>query len=255
MLELVHSRTLEEETPVPAPILTARGVSYDAGGRRLVSDVTANIRPGRRTMVMGANGAGKSLFLRLMHGLIQPADGEVLWQGRPLDRAARRAQAMVFQRPVMLRRTVLGNLRFALGVRGIRGSERSLRVAEALDRARLTDMAYRPARVLSGGEQQRLAIARALATAPEVLFLDEPTASLDPASTHAVEELVNAAHAAGVAIVMITHDAGQARRLGDDVIFMHNGRVAESGPAARVLDAPRSEAARAWLDGRLCLSD
>ena len=100
-----------------------------------------------------------------------------------------------------------------------------------------------------------LAIARALSTAPEVLFLDEPTASLDPASTHAVEELVNAAHAAGVAIVMITHDAGQARRLGDDVIFMHNGRIAEYGPAGRVLDMPRSEAAKAWLDGRLCLSD
>ncbi len=255
MLELVQPRAETEDMPLPEPVLTARGVSYDAGGRRLVSGVTAGIRPGRRTLVMGANGAGKSLFLRLLHGLIQPAEGEVLWHGRPLDRAARRAQAMVFQRPVMLRRSVLGNLRFALGVRGIRGSERAHRVAEALERARLTDLANRPARVLSGGEQQRLAIARALSTAPEVLFLDEPTASLDPASTHAVEELVNAAHAAGVAIVMITHDAGQARRLGDDVIFMHNGRIAEYGPAGRVLDMPRSEAAKAWLDGRLCLSD
>ena len=232
-------------------LIETRGLRFSMRGQRLIDGVDLQIGQGRRTVVMGANGAGKSLLLRLLHGLLRPDAGEVLWNGRPLDRAGREAQAMVFQRPVMLRRSVLGNLRFALAVRGVRGAERRAREAEALRRARLTNLARRPARVLSGGEQQRLAIARALACDPEVLFLDEPTSSLDPASTQAVEDLIAGAHATGVTIVLVTHDPGQARRIGDDVVFMHDGRVSEAGPAARVLDAPRSEAARAWLEGRL----
>ena len=241
-------------TDVPAaPILQARGICFDAGGKRLIDRIDAEIRPHRRTVIMGANGTGKSLLLRLLHGLIRPTAGEVLWQGRPLDRVGRRGQAMVFQRPVMLRRSVLANLRFALAVRGVGGSERAAREAQAFERARLLDLANRPARVLSAGEQQRLAVARALACTPRVLFLDEPTASLDPASTHAIEQLIGEAHGTGVTIVLVTHDVGQARRIGDDVIFLHAGRVVETGRAQDVLDAPRSEAASAWLEGRLHL--
>ena len=237
----------------PTPLLRARGLCFDAGGKRLVDCVDAEFRPHRRTVIMGANGTGKSLLLRLLHGLIRPTAGEVLWQGRSLDRAGRRAQAMVFQRPVMLRRSVLANLRFALAVRGVGGTERTAREAKAVERARLGDLANRPARVLSGGEQQRLAIARALIFAPRVLFLDEPTASLDPASTHAIEQQIREAHESGVTVVLVTHDLGQARRLGDDLIFLHAGRVVEAGPVTDVLDAPRSEAARAWVEGRLHL--
>ena len=235
------------------PLLQARGLCFDAGGKRLIDRIDADIRPHRRTVIMGANGTGKSLLLRLLHGLIQPSSGEVLWQGRRLDRAGRRGQSMVFQRPVLLRRSVLANLRFALSVRGISEPERAAREAKAMERARLGDLARRPARVLSGGEQQRLAVARALACEPRVLFLDEATASLDPASTHAIEELVREAHESGVTIVLVTHDIGQARRLGEDIIFLHAGRVVEAGPVSEVLAAPRSEAARAWLGGRLHL--
>ena len=247
---------VETATPAeasPAPLLEARGLCFEAGGRRLVDRIDAGIRPRRRTVIMGANGSGKSLLLRLLHGLLRPSAGEVLWRGRPLDREGRRAQAMVFQRPVMLRRSARANLRFALSVRGIGGSERAAREAEAIDGARLRDLADRPARVLSGGEQQRLAVARALACAPRVLFLDEPTASLDPASTHAIEELIRRAHESGVTVVLVTQDRGQARRLGDDLLFLHAGRIVESGRVSEVLDAPRSEAARAWLEGRLYL--
>ena len=239
--------------PSPEALLQARGLCFDVGAKRLIDGIDVDIRSGRRTIIMGANGTGKSLLLRLLHGLIRPTSGKVLWRGRPLDRRGRHAQAMVFQRPVMLRRSVLANLRFALAVRGFSGSERSAREVEAMERARLDDLATRPARVLSAGEQQRLAIARALACAPRVLLLDEPTASLDPASTHAVEQLIREAHADGVTVVLATHDAGQARRLGDDLIFMHAGRVVEFGSASRVLDAPRSAAARAWREGRLYL--
>ena len=236
-----------------AQLLHARGLCFDAGGKRLIHRVDAEFRPHRRTVIMGANGTGKSLLLRLLHGLIRPTAGEVLWQGRPLDRAGRHGQAMVFQRPVVLRRSVLANLRFALAVRGVGGAERTARETEAIERARLGRLANQPARVLSGGEQQRLAIARALACEPRVLFLDEPTASLDPASTHAIERQIRDAHEGGVTIVLVTHDVGQARRLGDDLIFLHAGRVIETGPVSDVLDEPRSEATRAWVEGRLYL--
>ncbi|MBF2759039.1 MAG: ATP-binding cassette domain-containing protein [Ectothiorhodospiraceae bacterium AqS1] len=235
--------------------METRGLCFEAAGKRLLRDIDIDLRSGRRTVIMGANGAGKSLLLRLLHGLVRPTAGQALWQGRPLDRAARRLQAMVFQRPVMLRRSVRGNLRFALAVRGIRGIERAEREAKALARARLEDQADRPARLLSGGEQQRLSLARALSISPQMLFLDEPMASLDPASTHAVESLIEQAHAEGVAIVLVTHDKGQARRLGDDLIFLHAGKVAEAGPVSQRLDAPRSPAMRAWNEGRLYLED
>ena len=248
----VPASPLQGEGPCGA-LLRARGLRFDGGGKRLIDGIDIDIRPRTRTVIMGANGAGKSLLLRLLHGLIRPTAGEVLWNGRALDRDGRRDQAMVFQRPVLLRRSVLGNLRFALAVRGLAGPERKAREAEAMERSRLGDLANRPARVLSGGEQQRLAVVRALACAPRVLFLDEPTASLDPGSTHAIERLVAEAHESGVAIVLVTHDIGQARRLGDDLVFLHGGRVVETGRAADVLDAPRSEAARAWLQGRLYL--
>ncbi len=243
---------IRAESAVAAqPLLEARGVGFSAGGQPLIHGIDLGIEPGRRTLVMGANGSGKSLLLRLLHGLLTPSSGQVLWRGHAPDRGARRAQAMVFQRPVMLRRSVLANLNFALKVHGMAGRARAARVQEALDMARLSDLASHPARVLSGGEQQRLAVARALMCEPDLLFLDEPTSSLDPASTQMIEDLVNAAHARGVTIVMVTHDLGQARRMGDEVIFLHAGRVAERGPLHQVLGAPRSEAARAWTQGRL----
>lgn len=248
--------THEIEEPAPAtrlapPLLEARALCFASGQRRLLHHVDITVRPGRRTVLMGPNGAGKSLLLRCLHGLLRPGGGTVLWRGAPLDRAGRCAQAMVLQRPVMLRRSVGANLRFALAGRGLARAERRARAQAALETARLGHLARRPARTLSGGEQQRLAIARALSLKPELLLLDEPTASLDPASTLAVETLINAAHAEGVAILLVTHDAGQARRLGDEIVFLQGGRVVETGAAEQVLNAPRTDAARAWLAGRI----
>jgi len=253
MLEMAPQMEMSREDGAgPAPsLIGARGLGYEVGGSALIQGVDLGIEAGRRTVVMGANGAGKSLLLRLLHGLIAPTSGDVLWKGCGLDAAARRGQAMVFQRPILLRRSVLANLDFALRVRGLRGAARRKRAGAALAMARLEGLAGRPARVLSGGEQQRLAVARAIACEPELLFLDEPTASLDPASTLAIETLIHEAQAAGVTTLMVTHDRAQARRLGDEVVFMAGGRIVETGPIDRVLETPRSEAARAWLDGRL----
>jgi tungstate transport system ATP-binding protein len=239
------------KAPRGAPLLAAQDLCFDARGQRLIDEINLEIAPLRSTIIMGANGSGKSLLLRLLHGLIPPAAGKISWRGAALDRFAQREQAMVFQRPVMLRRSVAANLRFALSAHRVPRAERREREAEMLALTQLDHLKDRPARVLSGGEQQRLAMARAMICAPRLLFLDEPTASLDPASTLAIEDLISKARAKGTTIVMVTHDTGQARRLGDDLIFLSGGKVAETGSVARTLDNPRSEAAQAWVGGRL----
>ena len=225
----------------------AEGLCYQRGGRRLIDGLSFTIREGPRTVLLGPNGAGKSLTLRLLHGLLRPSAGRVAWQGGE----PRRRQAMVFQRPVMLRRSAAANIDFALGLRGLGPQDRRRRRDEALERTGLAKLAASPARALSVGEQQRLALARAWAVQPQVLFLDEPTASLDPAATRAVEAIVADIRESGTKIVMTTHDLGQARRLADEVLFLHNGRLIETAPAEAFFDAPRSPEADAFLKGEL----
>jgi tungstate transport system ATP-binding protein len=232
-------------------VLRAESVFLRLGRKPVLNGISLDVRQGRCLVIMGANGAGKSQLLRVLNGLAVPDTGTVLYQGRELDRAARNRQAMVFQRPVLLRRSVAGNLRFALTVRSLSRQDRTKRVDEALKMARLQNRADRPARTLSGGEQQRLAIARALIGRPDLLLLDEPTASLDPSSTRAVEEMIAAARLAGVTVVLVTHDAGQARRVADDVAFVQAGRLVANGDAHEMLGNHAPEPVRAWLEGRL----
>jgi tungstate transport system ATP-binding protein len=225
--------------------LRVAGVSFAAGGRAIIDGVSLDIEAGPSTIILGANGAGKSVLMRLMHGLLQPSAGRVEWRAE----GARRHQAMVFQRPVMLRRSALANVIYPLEFAGVR---RAAKVAmEALEEVGLAHVAHRPARVLSGGEQQRLALARAWALHPEVLFLDEPTANLDPGATREIENIIKAFDAAGTKIVMSTHSLGQARRLGDEVIFLHQGRVAERAPIEKFFPQPASPEAAAFVKGEL----
>ncbi|HEV2430292.1 MAG TPA: ATP-binding cassette domain-containing protein [Burkholderiales bacterium] len=206
----------------------------------IIKPLSLDIEAGPSTVILGANGAGKSVLMRLMHGLLLPTSGTILW-------SARGRQAMVFQRPVMLRRSALANVAYALRVAGRDESP----AMEALEEVGLAHVAHRPARVLSGGEQQRLALARAWALHPEVLFLDEPTASLDPSATREIETVIRAFDAAGTKIVMATHNLGQARRLGDDVIYVHQGRVVERAPADRFFSQPATAEAAAFIKGEL----
>lgn len=236
----------------PRPLLPVRAAALGlrTGSRTLLEGIDLTLRAGQITVVLGANGAGKSLFVRLLHGLLVPTAGAVLWNDAPLDMATRKRQAMVFQKPVLLRRSVAANIDFVLGARGARNAARR---DAMLAEVGLLEQAAQPARLLSGGEQQRLALARALATAPDVLFLDEPTASLDPASVLGIEKRVLAAHHAGTKIIFITHDVVQARRLADDVVFLHGGRLLEHAPAERFFARPASEAAQDYLSGRIAV--
>ena len=225
-------------------LLAARDLVVVLGRVRALDGLSLDLMPGRRTVILGPNGAGKSVLLRTLHGLIAPSAGTLTW-ARPLR------QAMVFQRPVMLRRSAIDNVTYALAVNGIPKAERATQAAQALEKVGLAPIADRPARVLSGGEQQRLALARAWALGPEILFLDEPTASLDPGASAEVERVISAIAAEETRIVMTTHHLGQARRLADEIVFLHAGRIVERTPVADFFRQPASQEAAAFLKGEM----
>jgi tungstate transport system ATP-binding protein len=227
--------------------LRLEGVSFAAAGRTIIPPLDLTLEAGASTIILGANGAGKSVLMRLMHGLLAPSTGRVAWNAD----GPRRRQAMVFQRPVMLRRSALANVVYALDAAGVPVGQQARLAREALQEVGLSHVAGRAARVLSGGEQQRLALARAWALHPEVLFLDEPTANLDPGATREIEAIIKAFDVAGTKIVMSTHNLGQARRLGDEVIFLHQGRVAERAPIEKFFPRPASPEAAAFIKGEL----
>ncbi|MDH4149346.1 MAG: phosphate ABC transporter ATP-binding protein [Betaproteobacteria bacterium] len=225
-------------------------LSYAVGDTRIIRGISARIEAGPRTVILGPNGAGKSVLMRLCHGLLIPTGGRITWHGAR-NGDVRRHQAMVFQRPVMLRRSALANVVYGLELAGKSRRESGLRAMDVLEVVGLAPYATRPARVLSGGEQQRLALARAWALGPEVLFLDEPTANLDPSATHDIENIINAIHASGTKVIMTTHNLGQARRLGDEILFMSNGRLMEHTPIDRFFREPASAEAAAFIKGEL----
>jgi tungstate transport system ATP-binding protein len=242
--------TMDMRAPMSLLPLRLTGVVFAVGVRRIIDQVSLTIEAGPRTVIVGPNGAGKSVLLRLCHGLLQPSEGSIQWSSTEVPGAPRR-QAMVFQRPILLRRSALANVAYALGVAGVPRGARIARARGALRKVGLESQAAHPARVLSGGEQQRLALARAWALQPEIIFLDEPTASLDPGATHEVENVIQAMVEAGTKIVLVTHNFGQARRMGDEILFLHQGRMAERASADTFFRDPQSAEARRFLEGEL----
>ncbi|WP_449285423.1 ABC transporter ATP-binding protein [Marinobacter sp. PE14] len=242
-LNVPLSNSIELSAP---PSLRFESVEFNPFGHRLFGPCSFTLDGPGPTLVMGPNGAGKSLMLRLAHGLLTPTEGAVTWSGTSAPR-----QAMVFQTPVLLRRSALANLRHALAVNNVPRKLRTELALEALARFGLSSCADTPARVLSGGEKQRLALARAWSLAPAVLFLDEPTSALDPAAIKAVEVAVQEFHKQGTRVVMTTHDLHQARRLAGDVLFLSEGKVQEHTSADIFFRAPASRQAQAYLNGEL----
>ncbi len=200
--------------------------------------------------VLGPNGAGKSLFLSLCHGTLEGAVGQVLWDGTQAEQS-RKQRGFMAQQVAVLRRSVFENVAFALQAQGVTRRERAQRVTESLGQARLTDKAATPAAALSGGEQRRMALARALVGAPKLVLMDEPSAGLDPAASKELEMMVRRTVDAGVPVLMVMHDIGQARRLADHVLFFSGGQLVEKGPAPEFFENPKSATARAYLAGRL----
>ena len=231
----------------PGMLVEIRDLAFEGRGHRALDGVSLSLARGS-TAILGANGAGKSVLLRLMHGLLVPSAGTVAWQGAP-------RAAMVFQKPVLLRRSALDNVIYGLELSAAHRDEPFAhlreRAALALRRVGLAHLAQRPGRVLSGGEQQRIALARAWALEPDVLLLDEPTASLDPAAVRAVEEIIGEIASGGTSIVMTTHHRGLARRFADSVVFLEAGRVAEHTPVEEFFAQARSPGGQAYLQGEV----
>lgn len=223
-------------------------ISFAVGATGILHSIDMKLAPGSPTVLMGPNGCGKTTLLKLAMGLIAPTRGAITFGDGAAPAGSR---AIVFQKPVMLRRTTAANIAYALSAAGKSANEPNVR--RLLDLAHIGSLALRPARRLSGGEQQRLALARALACEPQVLFLDEPTSSLDPASTKLVEDVIARVSASGVKVVLATHDLGQARRLAGDVVFLAKGRMMEHTAADRFFVDPASEEARRFLAGDLVI--
>lgn len=226
-------------------------VSMRLGSTTILDRISLTFAPGAPTLLLGPNGAGKTTLLRLAMGLLRPSSGCVTWGGQAQSDPTRRS--IVFQRPVMLRRSAAANVRYALCAAGSERCARTVRTNELLALVGLLAIGQRPARKLSGGEQQRLALARALAKEPRVLFLDEPTASLDPAATKSVEDLVRDVSACGIKIVMSTHDLGAAKRLGGDIVLMHRGCIVETAEVTTFFEHPKTPEARRFISGELLI--
>ena len=227
--------------------ISFESVTVSAGAVTILDHVTLTLACGPPTVVIGPNGSGKTTLLRAAMGLVKPSAGRITWGERENVAPVRRA--IVFQRPVMLRRSARGNIRYVLRSSGVARAERNSRIGELLGLVGLEHIAHRPARRLSGGEQQRLALARD----PIVLFLDEPTASLDPAATKAIEDLVHTISERGIKVVMSTHDIAEARRLAGEIIMLHHGRIVETGAAMSFFDAPKTDEAKKFLAGELLI--
>jgi tungstate transport system ATP-binding protein len=224
---------------------------YEAGNRCILDMESLTVSSGPPTAVVGPNGAGKTTLLRIGMGLLTPTSGRVTWGGRQNTVPTRRA--FLFQRPVMLMRSAASNIDYALASVNMPRAARKQKIAELLALVGLSGFEDRPARRLSGGEQQRLALARSLARDPELLFLDEPTASLDPAAAKSVEDVMRAVTARGVKIVISTHDLGTARRLAGDVILLHRGKIIEHSPSEAFFKQPKTEEARRFQAGDLLI--
>lgn len=224
-------------------------VTIAVGAVTILDRINLNLGSGAPTVLIGPNGSGKTTLLRLMMGLIKPSCGRLTWGGR--DNVPPTRRAIVFQRPAMLRRDTAGNIRYALKAAHILRAERNGRIAELLKLVGLEGLGERPARRLSGGEQQRLALARALARDPAVLFLDEPAASLDPAATKGFEDVIRAVAGRGIKVVMSTHDLGAAKRLAGEIVLLHRGRVIETGPAPSFFNEPKTDETKRFIAGEL----
>ncbi|WP_395714674.1 metal ABC transporter ATP-binding protein [Reyranella sp.] len=224
-------------------------VTIAANNATLLDGISLTIAAGAPTVLIGPNGAGKTTLLRAAMGLVAPVRGTITWQGREHVPPVRRA--IVFQRPTMLRRSAAANVRYALRAARIARAEHDEAIDRLLALVGLEHAAERPARRLSAGEQQRLALARALAREPDVLFLDEPTASLDPASTKAIEDVIRTVSQRGIKVLLSTHDLGEARRLAGDVMLLNRGCIVETAAAARFFDSPLTDEARKFIAGEL----
>jgi len=226
------------------PLFDLQAVGVQFGRVQALRGCTLHIAPGERLALVGSNGSGKSTLLRTLHGLVAPASGS-------LQVDARARQAMLFQRPYMLRASVLNNVALGLWLKGVAWTPAKAQALQALERVGLADLAGRHAKALSGGQQQRVALARAWALKAQVLLLDEPTSSLDPAAKREVERLMAEFADDGMTLIFSSHNLGQVKRLARRVVYLEQGRLVADLPTGAFFAGPLPAAAENFLKGEL----
>lgn len=251
---MLHTNIIVDMDSVNALPLQIANLQIAKKGNLLLNNVTLKIESTGVTIILGPNGAGKSLLLRAAHGLEAINKGTIKWNAyKPEPQQAWRSY--IFQKPVLLRRTVRANLEYVLSLHDVSKSDYSSLIKVALEQTGLSSIAERNARVLSGGEQQRLNIARAWVLHPKVMLLDEPTAELDPSGTAVIERLIETIAQQGTKIIMTTHDLGQAHRLANDILFLHQGKLVEHTKVSRFFKNAETQLARDFIAGKLLAED
>ncbi len=229
--------------------IKVKKLNFEKGHRKLLSDISCEIKAQGITIILGPNGAGKTLFLKCLHGLISDSISEITFANKSLNKTIRKQQSMVFQSPILLRRSVLKNISFALQQRTkIINKEKILKVLKRVD---LLHLVNQNAILLSGGEKQRLCLARAISTLPKVLFLDEATSNLDPYSIQIIEKIIKEVNKYGTKVIAVTHDLLQAKRLANDIIFINKGRICEHTTAKLFFLKPKSKEGKLFMAGKL----
>ena len=245
-----HTNIIANMNEINALPLQINKLQIAKKGNLLLNDVSLTINSNDITIILGPNGAGKSLLLRAAHGLEAPSQGTLKWNAQS-PKPQHSWRAYIFQKPVLLRRTVRANLEYVLSLHGIDKADYASLINTALELTGLSSLAERNARVLSGGEQQRLNIARAWVLQPKVILLDEPTAELDPSGTAAIEHLIETIAQQGTKIIMTTHDLGQAHRLAKDILFFNQGKLVEHTAAKDFFEQAQTQTAQNFIAGKL----
>ena len=225
-------------------------VSVVLGQKLILDKINCKIKSNSITAVLGPNGAGKSIFLQTINGLISIQSGRLTFNSMEKNQEIRKQQALVFQNPVLLRRTVMANMQFVLN---LRNRESNQLLKNILDKVGLEGYEKKSARLLSGGEKQRLSMARALVVNPHLLLLDEPTANLDPYSLNLIEDLVLEENSIGKTVIFTTHDMSQAKRLATDVIFLNKGKVLEQTVSKTFFKSPKTLEAQKYINGEILI--
>ena len=244
---------MSKKTYVGAHDLTPiqfKDLSVILGQKIILDKINCKIKSNSITAVLGPNGAGKSIFLQTINGLFSVESGRLTFNLMEINQEIRKQQAMVFQNPVLLRRTVIANLQF---ISNLRNKESNRLLKKILSKVGLEGYEKKPARLLSGGEKQRLSMARALIINPNLLLLDEPTANLDPYSLKLIEDLVLEENSIGKTIIFTTHDMSQAKRLATDVIFLNKGKVLEQTISKTFFKSPKTLEAQKYINGEILI--
>ena len=230
--------------------LSVKELAYSKNKSKLISDVNLEITGSGSTIILGHNGAGKSLLLKLLHGVIEPTTGSISWN-KETPNTRQYWRSFLLQKPTFFKRSVRYNIEFVLDIAGTPKQERPARCDEALKICGMEDLSERNAHSLSGGEQQKLSLARARVLKPDVLLLDEPTVALDPPFTLSFEEIMQRFKQSHTKVIMTTHDLAQAKRLADEIVFIYNGKVLEQSPAEQFFNQPKSAEAMKFISGQL----